>query len=237
MVVWVYAGGGQAEFGLVPFFQRHFLGVTFERRTPQRQKPGPRPGVIVPYGATGKYFQQILEEQVAAYWVANVDVILVFDDLDCDDAAAKTKSLRSSVQRGLEKAAAERGVASIPKEIIVGFAVPEIESWIIADWRNTFEVRHNSCHTALKHTLSGEGVNFANVEAFDCRCGSPDTYRKISVVLQNAFNEACSRTIRYSKDTDTQALLTLADAAGIVRACPKFAAFWRTLQAAVEPAS
>ena len=44
MVVWLFAGGGESEVrGLVPFLEKNFAGCTFERKTPIRQKPGPKP--------------------------------------------------------------------------------------------------------------------------------------------------------------------------------------------------
>ena len=45
MVVWVFAGGGEAEVrGLIPFLEKNFPSYKFERKTPVLQKPGPKPG-------------------------------------------------------------------------------------------------------------------------------------------------------------------------------------------------
>jgi len=55
VVVWVFAGGGEAEVrGLIPFLQKNFPGCQFERKTPARIKPGPKPGKVTGYGKTGK---------------------------------------------------------------------------------------------------------------------------------------------------------------------------------------
>ena len=45
VVVWVFAGGGESEVrGLIPFLEQNFSNCKFERKTPARQKPGPKPG-------------------------------------------------------------------------------------------------------------------------------------------------------------------------------------------------
>jgi hypothetical protein len=236
VVIWVYAGGGQAEFGIVPFLQRHFdkSNVIFNRALPQRMKPGPRPGVI-PYGATGRQFQQIVRDTIARYLEKGVDAIIVLDDLDCDDYDAKANLLRGAVTEGFAEAA-KKGIAP-PASVLVAFAVPEIEAWVIADWSHTFQKRHGNYHGAMRHALSSQGVDFSNVESFDCHCDTPEAYRKLSVVLQKVFNQAqydanpnVSAIVPYSKDTDTRALLEIATAEGIARACPRFAGFWRELQ-------
>jgi len=54
VVVWVYAGGGQAELGIIPWLDRFFPGVRFERRTPQIRKPGPRPGIVTRHEVVGQ---------------------------------------------------------------------------------------------------------------------------------------------------------------------------------------
>ncbi len=47
MVVWVFAGGGEAEVrGLIPFLEKNFPGCSFKRKTPINQKPGPKPNKI-----------------------------------------------------------------------------------------------------------------------------------------------------------------------------------------------
>jgi hypothetical protein len=46
MVVWLFSGGGEAEVrGLVPFLKANFPEYQFERKSPVRRKPGPRPGL------------------------------------------------------------------------------------------------------------------------------------------------------------------------------------------------
>ena len=233
LVVWVYAGGGQAEFGVVPFLQQHFPSVTFRRRLPERKKKGPRPGVAIAYGATGQSLAQEIIRSLSNHGQDEADVVFVLDDADCDDPTTKTTALRQAVEKGLAEAT-RNGHAVRPASVVVGLAVPELEAWLLADWNNTFAKRHSNCHHALRFALSQAGVDLGNVEAFDCRCETP-AYRKISEVLQEGFNACCPSGVRYSKDTDTRALLANVDPARVSQTCPAFRTFWNDLKQATAP--
>jgi hypothetical protein len=55
LVAWVFAGGGDSEIrGLIPFLRMRFSGYDFERKTPVRQKRGPKPGVKIKDTCMGK---------------------------------------------------------------------------------------------------------------------------------------------------------------------------------------
>ncbi|BDA67194.1 hypothetical protein CAL7716_013600 [Calothrix sp. PCC 7716] len=65
MVVWVFAGGGEAEVrGLIPFLDKNFPGCIFVRKTPVRQKPGLKPNKQVSYGRTGQGLINQIDEQL-----------------------------------------------------------------------------------------------------------------------------------------------------------------------------
>ncbi|MCF3603498.1 DUF4276 family protein [Planktothrix agardhii 1806] len=87
MVVWVFAGGGEAEVrGLIPFLTQNFPGCQFQRKTPVRRKPGPKPNPLMSYGRTGKSLIEQIQEQLPIALKAErnqCDLIFVFDDLDC----------------------------------------------------------------------------------------------------------------------------------------------------------
>lgn len=96
MVVWVFAGGGVSEMtALVPFLYKHFSGCSFERKTPYRKKPGPKlgkPKARSSLGKTGKSLaEQIKSELAIALKSGFSDLILVIDDLDCNDAKTREK--------------------------------------------------------------------------------------------------------------------------------------------------
>jgi hypothetical protein len=223
--VWVYAGGGQAELGIVPWLERHFPAVTFQRKTPQFKKPGPRPGVAVQkevVGQTGRALGSEIRSQLKRYWSAGpADLILVLDDTDCDLPEARANAHRLAVTE------------SIPPDanpyVVIALAVQELEVWLLADWSQTFVLHHKRCYRELKNTLVQQGVDFNHPEQFDCKCGTQE-YRKISEVLRDAFNHHCGERLRYSKDTDTRRLLMAARPEAISERCPHFKAFWNELK-------
>ena len=53
------------------------------------------------------------------------EFILVMDDLDCNDATKREKLFLDAID-------SIPGTEDVVKQ--VGFAAPEIESWLIADW-------------------------------------------------------------------------------------------------------
>jgi len=105
VVVWIFAGGGEAEIrGLVNFFRKHFINCEFERKTPIRPKPVPQ----------------------------------------------KVKKKRHALGQTGE---------SLAKQI--GFAAPELEAWIIADWDNTIAKLRDfrQSHLAMQWWLSTQNIN------------------------------------------------------------------------------
>ena len=225
MVVWIYAGGGQAELGIVPWLQRHFPGVNFVRRTPERRKPAPRPGVLskkVVVGHTGKDLDLKIRRDLQTYWQKNVaNVLLLLDDTDCNPPKVRDTELRTTVLETIREE--ERPC------LVVALAVPELEVWLLADWGNTFEKDYRQCHTQMRMKLVEEGVDFERLQEFDCRCNSTE-YRKISETLRSAFEVCCGTSPGYSKDTDTRRLLLQTNPDTIASRCPEFKTFWNELK-------
>jgi hypothetical protein len=165
VVVWVYSGGGEAEVrGFFPFLDKTFPGCRFERKTPVSRKPGPKFNKPSGQGRTGKSLIEQIKEELPLALKAEpnkCDLILVFDDLDCRDAQEeKRKILEDEIPKILE-------CADIQK--IVGFAAPEIEAWIIADWNNSI-AKHpdfRGRHERMRWWLSTQKkVPFDNPESF-----------------------------------------------------------------------
>ncbi len=97
MVVWVYSGGGEAEVrGFFPFLAKTFPGCRFERKTPVRNKPGPRPNKASGQGRTGKSLIEQIKQELPLALKAEpnkCNLILVFDDLDCRDSQEEKKKI------------------------------------------------------------------------------------------------------------------------------------------------
>jgi hypothetical protein len=229
MVVWVFAGGGEAEVrGLIPFFEQNFPEIKFERKSPIRRKPGPRPGLKkqYSYGLTGKSFYKDIPKKMDEAFKANEKChgILILDDLDCRDYKKQKELINNIIQ-------------SIGDNLntIIGFAAPELETWVIADWDHTiakhpdFKERHN----AMRHWLiSQKNIPFRNPESFGKYDSLRDTCdEKMSdlIIQSSTYEQYNFLKIKYSKARHTPELLLDARPEEIVKKCPIFKKFYYEL--------
>ncbi|MEG4986125.1 DUF4276 family protein [Microcoleus sp. BR0-C5] len=224
VVVWVFSGGGEAEVrGFFPFLEKTFPGCRFERKTPVRQKPGPKANKAGSYGRTGQsLIEQIKQElPIALKAEANkCDLILVFDDLDCRDSQTQKSKILSEISK-------IRECADIGK--FVGFAAPEIEAWIIADWNNSI-AKHSDFrgkrHERMRWWLSTQRkVSFENPEAFSEYDAEKDCCReKLSeYLIESSVQDEVDRDkARFSKGDHTPLLLREIDPNEVQKKCPLF---------------
>jgi hypothetical protein len=232
VVVWVYAGGAEAEaMGLIPFLEQHF-NHEFERRLPRLQRDAPRykPERLQPQQGTQTYEEgtgdalaRRITKDLVEHWESKVEAIFIVDDLDCADSQKRTTQLREAVTRANQN-------VNIP--IIVGFAAPELESWLIADWGNSIgkeDIWKTCQHTARKY-LEDKKVDFNVPESFDCHDENGKYVYKLSHFLIEAIETCCQGTTRFSKGTDTPRLLKRSNPNVIQRKCPLFRQFWVELQ-------
>ena len=219
MVVWVFAGGGESEVrGLIPFLEVSYREHTFERKSPIRRKPGPRPPSEPGYGRTGRS----LAEQIGKLLFESLkirescDLILVIDDLDCSDPDDRRALFVKTIEN-VESA------FNIPR--FVGFASPEIEAWIVADWSNTVarDPDFRGCHQRMQHWLSTQkSVPFDNPETFSRFDPDKDSCRdKLSEAIVEASLEFCD-SVRYSKATHTARFLKQLSPDIVGVKCPLF---------------
>jgi len=220
VVIWLFAGGGESEIrGLAPFLTKHFA-CRFERQTPVRQKPGPKPpqnGTPRGYGHTGKSLAAQIKTQlpIALNQDSSCDLILVIDDLDCHDSQQREDDFLKAID-------------SIPAatdiERFVGFAAPELEAWLIADWDHTLarDVDFRQNHTGMRHWLSQEKkVPFAAPETFSVYDQNKDAcHEKLSEAIIEASLEKTHN--RYSKALHTPRLLQNLDPEVVSKKCPLF---------------
>ncbi|NEP44205.1 MAG: hypothetical protein F6K35_35280, partial [Okeania sp. SIO2H7] len=103
MVVWVFAGGGEAEIrGLIPFLRKNFPGCSFIRQTPARNKPGSKPNKEVDRGITGKSLINRISKrlpQALKLRQSEVHLILVLDDLDCRDPVEQKNKILAAIAK------------------------------------------------------------------------------------------------------------------------------------------
>lgn len=232
VVIWVFSGGGEAEVGIrnkdkkdeggiIKFLQKNFPTCTFVRKTPARIKPGPKPGKIG-YGRTGNsLIDQISKElPIALKNEPNkCDLILVFDDLDCRNPILQREKFLASISKIPETNEIEK---------FVGFAAPELESWIIADWDNTI-AKHpdfRSRHERMRWWLSTQrNIPFDNPESFSEYDPTRDCCQeKLSEALieSSILKEFDSSYSRFSKGLHTPLLLLKIRPDEVQRKCALF---------------
>jgi hypothetical protein len=175
VVVWVYSGGGEAEVrGFIPFLNRNFPKYQFERKLPVRNKPGPKPNRAFSYGRTGQGLIEQIKERLPDDLQKNPDaceLIFIFDDLDCRDPEVQRKRIRQAIN-------------PVNIDILIGFASPEIEAWIMADWDNSmakhpdFRNRHQAMRWWLnvENPEATEGPESTQRNSPCIACDTPESF-------------------------------------------------------------
>lgn len=219
LVIWVFSGGGESEVrGLIPLLERVRPDFIFERKSPVRRKPGPRPSNEPGYGRTGKSLGQQIEKLLFESLDSgeDCDLILVIDDLDCHDPDERRRLFDSSIAR-VDRAT--------DVEHFVGFASPEIEAWIIADWDQSIakDPDFRGCHQEMRHWLSTQkAVPFSQPETFSSLDEEKEScLDKLSDAIVRSSVECGART-RYSKGVHTARFLRVISPEVVSGKCPHF---------------
>lgn len=221
--MWVFSGGGEAEVrGFFPFLEKTFPGCRFERKTPVRQKPGPKANKAGSYGRTGQSLIEQIKQELPLALKAEpnkCDLILVFDDLDCRDSETQKSKILSEISTIPECADIKN---------FVGFAAPEIEAWIIADWNNSIAKNSDfrGRHERMRWWLSTQRkVSFENPESFSEYDSQRDCCReKLSeYLIESSVQDEVDRDKpRFSKGLHTPLLLREIDPNEVQKKCPLF---------------
>lgn len=230
LVTWLFAGGGETEIRcLVPFFRKHFPEYEFKRMTPVKRKPGPRPGVVLQgYGRTGKSLRDELKSRLKfCLSHERCDIILVLDDLDCRNEVTEENKFLSVIDSIDNSRTIKR---------FIGFAAPELEAWVIADWDNSV-ARHpdfRSRHERMRHWLRTIGeVSFDTPESFGNYDSAKDSCdKKLSdVIIKSTMTNVEDQNLsRYSKGQHTPQLLLDIDPVQVKNKCPLFAKWYHFLK-------
>lgn len=227
MVVWVFAGGGETEArGLLPFLKENFPECNFIQRFPLGIKPAGKPPRRAPYprGASGSSLRRELRKRLidALRYDGSCDLILVFDDLDCRDVQAQGKLIEQTIDDVDGTQAIER---------LIGFASPEIEAWIVADWNHVMQqhTKFRGCYVEMNRWLaSHHQVDFNRPENFGAYDQERDCCdRKLSAAIQES---ALAHAQIYSKAVDSSALVRELSAANVMTKCPLFRRWYLVLQ-------
>lgn len=219
-VVWVFAGGGEAELtGLATFLSKNFPH-TFKLQTPIKLKPGPKPGKHRSPGHTGtSLVQQIHYFLPIALRNGVCDKILILDDLDCH-------SLENNYSQKFVNAALE-SLSGRPIPVITAFASPEIEAWFVADWENSFKKEFKGDNIKIRIALTkkyresrldGTG-DIEKPESFSYFSEEKNACaQKLSAVIVDIVWQ--KEISKYSKDEHSGRMLQNIDANRVCEKCP-----------------
>ncbi len=235
MVVWLLAGGGEAEVrGLDSFFAKHFRPCRFIRMAPVRRKllsrrdGGPQAGYNTAYGSTGRALADEIRQRLPKalrFSDETCDLILVIDDLDCRDPDTQRRmfleAIESAIKSVIESVPAATGIPGF-----VGFAAPELEAWIIADWDNAIakDPDFRSRHQAMKHWLATrKQIDFDTPENFSNLSPERDTCEdKLSEAIIEATQQEGSSDKWYRKGFHSPEMLKDVNPETVASKCPQF---------------
>ena len=175
-------------------------------------------------GKNGKNLSRQITEQLSiSLRYTKCDLILVIDDLDCCPSEERQILFCEAIKK-------VPGTEIIP--LVIAFAAPEIESWLIADWDNTVakDIDFRGSANAMKHWLSHEKkVPFPKTETF----GEYDPEKnacmeKLSCLIIESSLQHEDKT-RYSKGAHTPRLLQELRPGIVAKKCPLFRKFFLEL--------
>lgn len=248
MKIWLFAGGGESEIkGLTPLLKREFPDYEFERCLPTSKKLGPKPRKIsegkspIIQGETGISLLARIKERLNIKLCLKkevCDVIFIFDDFDYEEKKNNSLTKREKFEVFITEVKEEfESLKDVT--FIIGFAKPEIEAWIIADWDNTiakdFNFRGRS--PAMQHYLATHyNLSFSVPESFGLNPEHLESYhQKLSNCIIKASKECGSLgDISFSKGVHTPNLIGNNEhplQVDIVeQKCPEFRYFWNALK-------
>ena len=248
MIIWVFAGGGQSEIeGLLPFLRRNFSNCDFQRITPVSNKEGIKPNKInaklktkrASQGLTGKSLLKEIEERLTHKFKLKdplCDLILIFDDLDypplySNDPNEFSQQKHQEFENVLNKVWGKHPQI-VPINHVIGFAKPELESWIVAEWYQTVakDTDFREKAEAMRRWLANERkLLFSSPEDFGLDPEVEENYHKklSDTIIESAKEQEVEK--RYSKRIHTARFIKQLDSAIAQQKCPEFRKFFTTL--------
>lgn len=242
MVVWVFAGGGEAEAkGLIPFLQAQFPDCRFERKFPVGIKVNPKKPRTYKNdeayknkqkanvrGATSTTLAAQITDRLRKSFACNeaCDLILIIDDLDCRNPETQTSLFAEAIAKAIADVPQAHKIARV-----IGFAAPELESWIIADWSGViqnhvhFRQRAVPMQCWLEQNRHVSFVDPENFSAYDAQKKSCQD--KLSAAIQTCAMEVADEN--YAKGEDTPFLVKQLNPQVVAQKCPHFRHFYQDL--------
>ncbi len=233
--------------------------VEWLRCFPAVSKPAPKIGRLhaAPQnrhaGATGT---RLVEEMLLLLQkhyrgaACSLDFVLLIDDADCRFADAADSSAE---QTSWEGAIGQRVRDAVDKQDLAFFSLlawPEIESWLLTDWENSFGTQYRQVATLLRQHITDcilHPLVWNHVERFGGRRRNGTCEHKLSVRLQEAFSDktGCGclppfldrvkpppegAVLAYSKRIDGAAMLKRILPERVLKDCPRFRAAYHLIR-------
>jgi hypothetical protein len=243
VIVWVFAGGGQSEIeGLFPYLKSTFQNCQFELCTPFINKVGAKPKRLradelpKPQGYTDKSLLDQIKERLIKKlnFKDTCDLIVIFDDLDYPSTETNGLDFAEQKHQKFEDFLTQiwqNHPELKPVKHVIGFAKPELESWVIADWEQTLARDpdfRDKCKAMQHWLVSDRQLSFSNPENFGLDPAFPHSYHQ---KLSNAIIDASEQKegMRYSKQLHTARFIKQLDSAIAQQKCPEFRKFFSSL--------
>jgi hypothetical protein len=212
--------------------------------TPVRNKPGAKPRrEAAPQGYTGKSLLDQIKARLQEKFGFrdSCDLIVIFDDLDYPPNGIDDLDFVNQKHQAFEdfiRQLWQNHPELQPINHVIGFAKPELESWVIADWDQTLakDSDFSEKYKAMQYWLSTERkLKFDCPEDFGLDPNLPQSYHQ---KLSNAIIAASEQQegARYSKQIHTARFIKQLDSAIASKKCPEFRRFFTYLsQSCCDP--
>lgn len=228
----LFASGGYTEVGgIQQFVERIAPDISCVRLFPVVRKPAPKKGLDRPAPVqehSGVSGERLVTEMLCALRKAMekneiYDAILLVDDGDCrfSDCRCFQNWINETEKRIFEE-------TSCAWPFFVLIASPEIETWLCADWENSFareyprDIARRVRVEIARHGIlvSGEDLEFFGFP----RKNEGGCSVKLSTELQKIFPEICSEAhpFSYSKQVQGQAMLKRIQPENVAEKCRCF---------------
>lgn len=242
MRIGYFCTSGNTEIGSIQAFLRKINpAVEWERCYPSVKKPAPKIGrqYSIPNGrhsgVSGGFLVRMMLERLGGEYFERekYDAILLIDDMDCrfygqkEDAMAKyVTDLSLQVNQKMCRAI----------DLYVLFASPEIESWFVADWANSFAMEYPILQVKLRMKVNELLSGCARLEDYGGPLVNGSCAHKLSKDIQNALFDLqvvyeVPKRHSYSKRIHGAAMLGRIDPNNVAKKCTLyFAPVFRKLR-------
>ena len=219
--IYVYATDSHTETAIKDFLKKINPNVHWVIRSPlQRKMPkkdyANKDNLPRLTGRTGLELENFMIEEIKdrPSILTKCVAIVLEDDLDFRDSKESQDEYLSKQQKKLD---ADLSAISAERtaKLICLYAAPEIETWLIEDWKNSFGNKNN-----LDQRISTELRKFLNSIKDKC----DGNYERYSHYFEEKFSDSIIKNIRdlackfYATDIDTASYNKAIDGAKFLRA-------------------